>query len=597
MTRRSRLVLLAGALLLLTLVSEGAEGQPRPSLDLDAVDRYIEQQMVANSVPGLALAITHGDEVVYLKGYGTAGNGEPMTPRTQLHIASLSKGFTALAVMQLVEEGRIRLDEPVRAYLPDFSTTDRRLSNQITVRDLLNQTSGLADSGFPSYTMPQPDSLEGRVESLRHARLVSKPGKEFHYTDPNYAVLARIVEVASGKPFGEYLRERVFSPLEMDHTTSVLSSWEATRAAPDLAQGHVVAFGVPIPHGEMDGFLGGSGGVISTAEDMANYLVMQNNGGRFGDTDLVNQKSVSLMHKPPRGIDGSYAMGWTAPPGAKPRVIEHNGILSSFHSDAALLPESGYGVVLLYDQSYALADYAGTMQGVLDLLAGKRPDNGSLGAGKVGLIIAVLALVTTALQGRGLLRLRLWADKVGGRRFWRLAPGIAWKFVPAALLVGLQPLVASFGGRVFSYPQLFWAMPDVVGWLIVGAVLGGAVATARILIVARRTDSRRRSDAEMGDCHRKLEPRAGFPWSNQFRSDRRYFVRVHHFGPNYPQGPQTLATEGWDATAAVYLFRYGDGETGEGFSARVPGVRFSRLGGYVFEPWPRAADGSCQPQV
>ena len=491
--RRSQLILLAAALLfLLVLPSESGTARERSSLDLDAIDRYIERQMAADRVPGLALAITRGDEVIYLKGYGTAGNGKPMTPHTQLYIASLSKGFTALAVMQLVEEGKIGLDEPVRAYLPDFAATDQRLSDRITVRELLNQTSGLADSGFPAYTLPQPDSLGERVESLRDARLVSRPGTAFHYTDLNYAVLARIVEVASGRSFDEYLQERVFSPLEMGHTTSVLTSGEASQAAPGLAQGHVLAFGVPIPRGEMDGFLGGSGGVISTAHDMANYLVMQNSGGQFGNADLVSQESVSLMHTPPQGIDSSYAMGWTVPTGAKPRVVEHNGVLSAFHADAALLPDEDYGVVLLYDQSYALADYAGTRRGLLDLLVSKRPDNGGLGAGKVGVIIAALALVTTALQVRGLLRLRGWAARVGDRRFWRLMPGIAWKFVPAALLVGLQPLVAAFSGRVFSYPQLFWAMPDVVSWLILGAVLGGVAGAARVVIVARRTVSRQK---------------------------------------------------------------------------------------------------------
>lgn len=485
MTRRSQLMLLAGALLLLASVSDGASARDRSSPDLDAVDRYIERQMAANSVPGLALAITRGDKVIYLKGYGTAGDGEPMTPRTQFYIASLSKGFTALAVMQLVEEGKVGLDEPVRTYLPDFTTADRRLSGEITVRELLNQTSGLADSGFPSYTLPQPGSLGGRVRSLRAARLVSEPGEQFHYTDPNYAILARVVEVASGEPFGEYLRNRVFSPLEMVDTTSVLTSEEAPRAAPDLAEGHVLAFGVPFARGEMDGFLGGSGGVISTAEDMANYLVMQNNGGRFDGEKLADPRSVALMHTPPRGVEGSYAMGWTAPPGTSPRAVEHDGVLSTFHSDAALLPEKGYGVVLLYDQSYALAGYEGTKRGLLNLLVGKRPDSGGLGAGKIGMILAALAIVTTALQVRGLLRLRGWGARIADRPLWRLAPGIAWKFAPAALLVGLRPLVAFFAGRVFSYPQLFWAMPDVVSWMILAAMLGGVAGTVRVLTVAR----------------------------------------------------------------------------------------------------------------
>lgn len=490
------LALLASALLPL-LVSTGAEAREPHPPDFDAVDGYVERQMAANRVPGLALAITRGDEVVYLKGYGTADNGKSMTPRTQFYIASLSKGFTALAVMQLVEKGKVGLDEPVRTYLPDFTTTDRKLSDQITVRELLNQTSGLADAGFPAYTLPQPVSLKERVRSLSDARLVSEPGKEFHYTDLNYAVLARIVEVASGKPFGEYLRDRVFTPLQMDDTTSVLTAEEAPRQAPHLAEGHVLAFGVPIARGEMDGFLGGSGGVISTAEDMANYLAMQNNCGRFQGEELADPRSVALMHTPPQGIESSYAMGWTAPPGPKPRVVEHDGVLSAFHSDAALVPGEGYGVVLLYDQSYALADYEGTKRGLLDLLAGRRPDPGGPGAGKIGTILAVLALLTTVLQARGLLRTRRWAVRVADRPFWRLAPGIAWKFAPAALLVGLQPLVASFSGRVFSYPQLFWAMPDVVGWLILAAVLGGVAGSARILITARR-GARERPGADNG---------------------------------------------------------------------------------------------------
>jgi CubicO group peptidase (beta-lactamase class C family) len=498
MIRRLYPSLLAGALLLLALASDGATDRNRPHPDLDAVDGYIERQMAANRVPGLALAITRGDEVVYLEGYGTAGNGEPVTPRTEFYTASLSKGFTALAVMQLVEEGKVKLDELVCTYLPGFAVADRRLSGKITVRQLLNQTSGLADSGFPSYTLPQPDSLKERVESLSAAKLVSEPGAEFHYTDPNYAVLARLVEVASGEPFGGYLRDHVFGPLDMADTTSVLTTEEAPRAAPNLAQGHVLAFGVPIKRREMDGFLGGSSGVISTAGDMANYLIMQNNRGRFGNADLVSPESVALMHTPPRGIGSSYAMGWTAPDGAKPRVVEHNGVLSAFHADAALMPDEGYGVVLLYNQSYALADDEGIKQGLLDLLEGKRPDNGGLDAGTIGIILAALTLLTTTIQVRGLLRLPRWAAKTRGTPVWRLAPGIVWKFVPAVLLVGLQPLVASFAGRVFSYPQLFWAMPDVVAWLMLGAALSGAAGAARVFAVVRRTTAGTRSGADGG---------------------------------------------------------------------------------------------------
>jgi hypothetical protein len=150
------------------------------------------------------------------------------------------------------------------------------------------------------------------------------------------------------------------------------------------------------------------------------------------------------------------------------RGIRRNGETGAWR----LLPDEEYGVVLLYNQSYALADYEGIKQGLLDLLEGKRSDTGGLDAGTIGIILAALTLLTITLQVRGLLQLPGWAAKKRDTPMWRLAPGIAWKFVPAALLVGLQPLVASFAGRVFSYPQLFWAMPDVVAWLVLGAAAG-----------------------------------------------------------------------------------------------------------------------------
>jgi len=139
---------------------------------------------------------------------------------------------------------------------------------------LLNQTSGMADAGFPELTLPQPATIADRVASLRAARLVSEPGTAFHYFNPNYAVLARLVEVVGGRPFPDYLRAHVFAPLAMTATTSVVTAAQAPSAAPDLAQGQLLAFGVPIARAELDGYLGGSGGVISTARGMATWLIV-----------------------------------------------------------------------------------------------------------------------------------------------------------------------------------------------------------------------------------------------------------------------------------------------------------------------------------
>src|SRR5512147_865422 len=110
----------------------------------EAIDHYIEQQMQHLHIPGAALAIVEGDQIVHLRGFGLAcPNGAAPTPQTPFFIGSLTKSFTALAVMQLVEAGKVELDAPVQRYLPWFRVADLQASSQMTVRHLLNQTSGL----------------------------------------------------------------------------------------------------------------------------------------------------------------------------------------------------------------------------------------------------------------------------------------------------------------------------------------------------------------------------------------------------------------------------------------------------------------------
>lgn len=167
--------------------------------------------------------------------------------------------WTITAIMQLVEAGKINLDAPVQSYLPEFTLTDPKTAARITIRHLLNQVSGLSDLGFPEYQLPQPATLKQRVTSLNIARLVAVPGTEFHYFNPNYAILARVVEVVSQQPFSEYLRLHLFAPLQMTHTLNVITSTEALQTATNLAQGHLMAFGIPFTAPEMMGFLGGSG--------------------------------------------------------------------------------------------------------------------------------------------------------------------------------------------------------------------------------------------------------------------------------------------------------------------------------------------------
>ncbi|MCC6456702.1 MAG: beta-lactamase family protein [Caldilineaceae bacterium] len=470
------------------------------ALDMSEIDRFVAEQMDRHNLPGLALAITHGNQVVHLRGYGTARAGQPMTLQTQFFIASLSKSFTAVAIMQLVEAGQIDLDTPVQEYLPQFTLTDATVARQITIRHLLNQTSGLADTGYPEGRLPQPTTFEQLLSSLSKARPVAAPGTEFHYFNPNYQLLARVVEVVSGEPFSAYLQTHIFAPLRMTHTFNVITSDEVMQRAENLAQGHVMAFGIPIATQEMSGFLGGSGGVISTAEDMANYLIMQNNGGRFAGESIVAPSSIALMHTAPQSLDSTYAMGWFAPPPettaesttGSTRILEHNGVLSVFYADMALLPETGDGLLLLYNTSSLASNSLAAPQiksGLVALLTGTQPTTGGMSLRIVGALVGLATLIGAALAIRSLLRLPRWRQKAQALPAWRLLLGLTGTFTPVLILLGLPSLVTASSGRAFSYAQLFRSMPDLFIWLGLGTVLGAINGVTRIFLLIRSARS------------------------------------------------------------------------------------------------------------
>jgi CubicO group peptidase (beta-lactamase class C family) len=475
----------SAALLVLGATAPADAAASEPSAPADAIDRFVQAWMSANGVPGLALAVTRDTQVIHLRGYGDAGDGRPVTPDSQFLVGSLSKSFTALAVLQLAEAGRIDLDAPVAAYLPGFTVADRAQARRITVRMLLNQTSGMADAGFPEMTLPQPTTIADRVASLRAARLVSEPGTAFHYFSPNYAVLARLVEVATGRPFQAYLDAHVFAPLAMTRTTGVVTSGQAPSAAPRLARGHILAFGVPVARRELDGYLGGSGGVISTARDMATWLIAQNQGGTFQGRSLLSPQGIQLLHTPPRGINSSYAMGWTRQPGSPP-VIEHSGVLSTFYAEQALLPTGRYGIVFLANAYSGLVDFSGLLRGLITLATADGTPRQGFGARRIGIVLAGLATLILAVGAWRLRRLRGWAQRRAGRP-WRAALGVAVPFTSVAVTLLVPTLVARFSGRVFGWRVLFLAMPDLLGCLGLTAAMGAALGTARTIMLISRS--------------------------------------------------------------------------------------------------------------
>ena len=406
----------APSLLDQTLPDKASDAAP-----YDAIDTYIEQQLDRLNVPGAALAIVEGDQIAHQRGFGqTRPGGTPPSHQTPFVLGSVTKSFTALAVMQLVEAGRVDLDSSVQRYLPWFRVADPRASAQMTVRQLLNQTSGLpsASGWVPLADFDNsPGAGESQARALATLQLSRAPGSAFEYSNMNYNLLGLIVEAVSSESYAAYVQDHIFGPLDMRH--SYTTRTEAQQNG--LALGHrywfaypVAAPGLPLPRGSLP-----AGYLISSTEDMSHYLITQLNDGRYGGVQILSPAGIAEMHRPAAeftmmGVSlGQYGMGWFINDRDQVRIVSHSGVVPDFFAYMAILPKQKKGLVLLLNADHFLMSNFALEEvgmGAATLLAGARPD-----PVRWGIVIPWALrglLVIPALQILGvaatLLRLRRW---------------------------------------------------------------------------------------------------------------------------------------------------------------------------------------------
>src|SRR5579859_4734166 len=214
------------------------------SVNTSLLDAFLSDKRRALCLPGLAITIVQYGRIVYQRGLGNAGPSRAMTPQTPMIIGSLSKSFTALAVMQLVEAGKLVLDDPVQYHVPWFCLADADAAASITVRHLLTHTSGISRyAGRALLGGHSGKTIEQSMRGLHNLRL-SLPIGTFQYSNTNYLILGLIVEVVSGQAFGTYVQQHIFGPLGM--LNSYIREDSALRGG--LASGHRWWFGVPLPY-------------------------------------------------------------------------------------------------------------------------------------------------------------------------------------------------------------------------------------------------------------------------------------------------------------------------------------------------------------
>ena len=325
---------------------------------LTGFDEYVQKAMKDWEVPGMAIAVVKDDKVVFAKGYGVRkiGDATPVDEKTLFAIGSSSKAFTAAALATLVDEGKLKWDDRVSKYLPDFETYDPYVTRELTIRDLLTHRSGLERGDMLWY-----GTDNSREEILRRTRFI-KPTwslrSTFGYQNLMYLAAGQVVAKVTGQSWDDYVTQRIFGPLGMSSTSTSIKAFKTDNVA--------------APHGKMEDKvqaiawrnidnIGPAGSINSNVVDMAQWLRLQLAQGTYQGQKIFSSTTAAEMHMPQTvmRIEGlykilyseahflNYGMGWFLSDYKGRKLVEHGGAIDGMRAGVAMLPEEKLGVVIL----------------------------------------------------------------------------------------------------------------------------------------------------------------------------------------------------------------------------------------------------------
>ena len=309
------------------------------------IDRIASQVLEQTGVPSASVAVVEHGKLVYTHAYGNArlDPATPATPEMRYSIGSISKQFTAAAILLLQEEGKLSLDDAVGKYVPGLTR-----GNEVTIRQILSHTSGYQDSWPEDYVMTPmlaPESAQQILDTWGKKPLDFEPGTQWQYSNTNFVIAGRIVEQITGKPLMDLLTQRIFHPLKMK---SVWNSDETRLTQTDATAYYRHALGpLRVAPKEGRGWMFAAGELAMTAHDLALWdrsLIAQN---------LLKPESYQQMFTEVKLKDGKgthYGLGVEVMDRQGHRSIEHSGEVSGFVSDNEVLVDDGVAVAVLTNQ-------------------------------------------------------------------------------------------------------------------------------------------------------------------------------------------------------------------------------------------------------
>lgn len=356
----------AGVMSLLPAISMGAS-QP---ISAGSIDRTVVRTMQAFDVPGIAVGIVKDGKLVFAKGYGVREQGKPerVGPRTLFQIGSNTKAFTAAALAMLVDAGKLRWDDRVIDYLPQFRLYDAYVTREFTIRDLLSHRSGLGTGAGDLMFFPETDFTRAElIQGLRHLKPVSSFRSQYDYDNVLYVVAGEVVAAVSGESWEDFVANRILEPLQM---TACAPTYERIRDRSDMASPHVPVDGplkaIPV---EKLRLTAAAGGINCSIDGMARWLATQLAQGKApnGSTLFSAERSAEMWSmntiKPiqpelaalTRTHFAGYGLGWEVRDSFGHKIVSHTGGMPGTVTWVSLVPELQLGVMVFTNQQSGVA--------------------------------------------------------------------------------------------------------------------------------------------------------------------------------------------------------------------------------------------------
>jgi CubicO group peptidase (beta-lactamase class C family) len=337
---------------------------PKASVEktLKEIDTILTKAFNKDPLPGLAVGVIYQGELVYTRAFGFANveTEKPVTMDTVFRIMSISKTFTGIGLMQLWEQKKFDLDDPVNPHLKFMKVQhDDPEAPPVTFRHLLTHTSGIGETrGFVDFTRPvgglgaKPDTRILPMPEYYNGRLKPEiyPGEKWAYSNHAYAVLAQLIEDISGVPFPEYMIKNVFEPLGMTRTDYVMSE----RVRSELAQGYMFKQDHFEPVDYLRLNTPGCGGIFSTVNEMAKYVAALMNGGKNQHGSVIKPATLKMMMTSQLDTDPrvqSMGLAFILDKYGRYAIAEHGGGWPGFISDMRVAPGANTGVVVFTNSS------------------------------------------------------------------------------------------------------------------------------------------------------------------------------------------------------------------------------------------------------